>query len=185
VFASFNRLAKLNEDVVDAWAEILRAVPRARLLLRARHLEESATREHVAARFATRGIASERLDLGGHLVYAELLAAYRGVDIALDPFPFSGCTTTCDALWMGCAVVALAGKTFVGRQAASLLWRLGRADWVADDVAAYVERAVGLAARTRELREGRAAQREAVHFRLCDAPAHARDFERALDDLMA
>lgn len=185
VFASFNRLAKLNEDVVDAWAEILRAVPRARLLLRARHLEEAATREHVAARFAARGIASERLELGGHMVYAELLAAYRGVDIALDPFPFSGCTTTCDALWMGCAVVALAGKTFVGRQAASLLWRLGRADWVADDVAAYVERAVGLAARTRELREGRAAQREAVHCRLCNAPAHARDFERALDDLMA
>lgn len=185
VFASFNRLAKLNEGVIDAWAGILRAVPRARLALRARHLDEAETRDHVAARFAARGVTAERLDLGGHLPYAELLEAYRKVDIALDPFPFSGCTTTCDALWMGCGVIALAGSTFVSRQAASLLWRLGRADWVAHDERGYVDLAVGLAQRAGELRKGRAAQRDAVRARLCDARAQARDFEHALDALMA
>lgn len=183
VFASFNRLAKLNDGVLDAWTAILHAVPRARLALRARHLGEAETRAHVAARFEARGIAPERLDLGGHLAYDELLEAYRSVDIALDPFPFSGCTTTCDALWMGCTVVALAGKPFVARQAASLLWRLGREDWVAGDPRAYVECAAALAARTEELREGRVRQRESMHSRLCDARAQARDFERALDDL--
>lgn len=185
VFASFNRLAKLNEGVLDAWAEILRGVPDARLVLRARQLGEAETRMHVAARFAARGIAADRLELGGHLPYADLLDAYRAVDIALDPFPFSGCTTTCDALWMGCAVVALAGRSFVSRQAASLLWRLGRADWVADDVDGYIACAVALAARTHALREGRAGQREAMHRRLCDAASQARDFERLLDELCA
>ena len=185
VFASFNRLAKLNEGVVDAWAAILRGVPDARLVLHARHLGEAETRAHVAARFAARGVAAGRLELGGHLPYAALLDAYRDVDIALDPFPFSGCTTTCDALWMGCAVVALAGRSFVSRQAASLLWRLGRAEWVADDTDGYVAGAIALAARTPELRDGRARQRESVRERLCDSAAQARDFERLLDELSA
>src|SRR5690606_1698630 len=184
VFASFNRLAKLNDGVVDAWAAILRAVPQARLALRARHLGEVETRAHIAARFAARGVEPERLDLGGHVDYADLLEGYRGVDIALDPFPFSGCTTTCDALWMGCAVVALAGEAFVARQAASLLWRLGRAEWVADDVRGYVDRAVALVAQVADLREARARQRETMRERLCDARAQARDFERVLDELL-
>lgn len=183
VFASFNRLAKLNDGVLDAWAAILRAVPGARLALHARHLGEAQTRAHVAARFAARGVAPERLDFGGHLAYAELLEAYRSVDIALDPFPFSGCTTTCDALWMGCAVVALAGTTFVARQAASLLWRLDRADWVAGDAGAYVECAVAQAAQVASLREARPRQRESMRARLCDARAQARDFESLLDEL--
>lgn len=185
VFASFNRLAKLNDGVVDAWANILRAVPDARLSLRARHLGEAETRAHVATRFAARGIAPERLELGGHLAYADLLEAYRGVDVALDPFPFSGCTTTCDALWMGCAVVALAGTSFVARQAASLLWRLDRDEWVVADPAAYVECAIALAARTPELRRDRAALREAMRLRLCDARAQALDFERVFDERLA
>lgn len=183
MFASFNRLAKLNDGVLDAWCAILLAVPNARLALRARHLGEPRTRAHVAARFAARGVAPERLDLGGHLAYAELLDAYRSVDIALDPFPFSGCTTTCDALWMGCAVVALAGTTFVARQAASLLWRLDRPEWVADDAGGYVECAVALAAQVASLRQARPRQRNSMRARLCDARAQAREFESLLDDL--
>lgn len=185
VFGSFNRLAKFNDGVLDAWAAILRRIPRARLAVRARHLAEADTRAHVAARFAVRGIDAGRLDLGAHVPYDELLEAYRGIDIALDPFPFSGCTTTCDALWMGCAVVTRPGTSFVSRQAASLLWRLGRGEWVAHDAGDYVERAVALAADLERLRAGRVAQREAVRERLCDAQAHAREFERAIDALVA
>ncbi|RYD16775.1 MAG: hypothetical protein EOP90_02045 [Lysobacteraceae bacterium] len=184
VFGSFNRLAKFNDGVLDAWAAILRRVPHARLALRARHLAEADTCEHIAARFAARGIEVGRIDLGAHVPYGELLEAYRGIDIALDPFPFSGCTTTCDALWMGCAVVTRAGTSFVSRQAASLLWRLGRAEWVARDVVDYIDRAVALAGDLERLRAGRVAQREAVRERLCDAQAHARDFERAIDALV-
>jgi predicted O-linked N-acetylglucosamine transferase (SPINDLY family) len=185
VFASFNRLAKLNADVVAAWSAILQRTPGSRLHLGARLLDEPATRARTLERFAARGIDADRLVLNGQRPYAELLAAYRSVDIALDPFPFSGCTTTCDALFMGCAVVALPGETFVGRQSASLLWRLGKDEWVARDQDDYIERAVAVAAEVRALRIQRAALREAVRARLCDAASQASAFAAALHRLRA
>ena len=185
VFASFNRLAKLNANVVAAWSAILQRTPGSRLHLGARLLDDAATRVHTLERFAAHGIDADRLVLNGQRPYAELLAAYRSVDIALDPFPFSGCTTTCDALFMGCAVVALPGETFVSRQSASLLWRLGKDEWVAHDRADYVERAVATAANVRVLRSLRGALREAVLARLCDARSQARDFAAALHMLRA
>lgn len=184
VFSSFNRLAKLNDAVVSAWAEILTRVPGSRLQLGTQLLGDPATRTHTLERFARHGIGAERLDLAGRRPYADLLAAYRGIDIALDPFPFSGCTTTCDALFMGCAVIALPGETFVSRQSASLLQRLGREEWIARDRDDYVERAVAAAADVEVLRGGREARREEVRRRLCDAVRQARGMERVLDELM-
>ncbi len=183
VFASFNRLAKLNDGVLDAWAEILQRVPDAVLEIRARHLDEPATRAHILERFAARGITPGRLRLHGEVPYHDLLAAWRHVDIALDPFPFSGCTTTCDALWMGCPTVTLPGETFVSRQSASLLWRLGRDEWVARDRADYVARAIGLATNIESVRAGREQLREAVRLSLCDAQAQADEFADALRTL--
>lgn len=183
-FASFNRLAKLNDGVVSAWAHILHRVPQAQLELGTRMLDDQATREHTLRRFAGHGIGPERLQLHGRRTYADLLEAYRHVDVALDPFPFSGCTTTCDALWMGAATVTLPGETFVSRQSASLLQRLGCESWIARDRDDYVERAVGLAADVAALRARRAALRASVRERLCDAPAQARDFAAALQALL-
>jgi len=183
VFASFNRLAKLNDAVVSTWAAILRRVPGAVLQLGTRLLGDAATRAHLAERFGRRGIGADRLVLHAKRPYADLLAAYREVDIALDPFPFSGCTTTCDALYMGSAVITLPGETFVSRQSASLLLRLGCEEWIARDREDYVERAVAAAARVGELRAGREALREAVRARLCDAASQARDFAAALREL--
>jgi protein O-GlcNAc transferase len=183
VFSSFNRLAKLNTNVVTTWAEILHRVPRARLQIGTRLLGDAATRAHLVERFAAHGIGADRLDLHGQRTYADLLAAYAGIDIALDPFPFSGCTTTCDALYMGCAVITLPGETFVSRQSAGLLWRLGRDEWIARDRRDYVDRAVAAAADVGGLRSGRAQLREAVRVRLCDAEAQADDFAEALRGL--
>jgi predicted O-linked N-acetylglucosamine transferase (SPINDLY family) len=183
VFASFNRLAKLNADVLDAWASILRRVPGARLELGARLLDDPATRAYTLDRFAALGIGADRLRLHGHRPYGELLAAYRAVDVALDPFPFSGCTTTCDALHMGAAVVTLPGETFVSRQSASLLERLGRGAWIARDREAYVERAVALAAQAEALRCERETLRADVVARLCNAGAQARELAALLDRL--
>ncbi|MBO9663461.1 hypothetical protein [Dokdonella sp.] len=182
-FASFNRLAKLNDAVVATWAEILRRVPQAELELGTRLLDDAATREYTSARFARHDIAPERLRLHGRRAYADLLEAYRRVDVALDPFPFSGCTTTCDALWMGVPTLALPGETFVSRQSASLLWRLGREEWIARDRDDYVERAVAIASEAAVLRTRRASLRAAMLERLCDAGAQAADFAAALHEL--
>lgn len=184
VFGSFNRLAKFNDAVIDAWAEILRRIPGAQLELRARLLGDPETCAHYVARFAQRGIDAVRLRLRGELPYRDLLAAYRQIDIALDPFPFSGCTTTCDALWMGCPTITLPGETFVSRQSASLLWRLGRGEWVAQDARDYVERAVALAADVALLRTGRGELRERVERCLCDSAQQAIEFADMLDQLI-
>ncbi|HEV7489721.1 MAG TPA: hypothetical protein VGO25_02875 [Rhodanobacteraceae bacterium] len=185
VFASFNRLAKLNADVVASWSTILQRTPGSRLHLGARLLDDPGIRAHTIGRFAAHGIGADRIVLNGQRSYEDLLASYRGVDIALDPFPFSGCTTTCDALFMGCAVIAIAGETFVSRQSASLLWRLGRDEWVARDREHYIERAVGAAEQVRLLRAGRNTLRETVRERLCDSASQARDFAEALQSLVA
>lgn len=180
VFASFNRLAKLNEGVVETWSRILRAVPDSRLELRTRMLADAGTQAHIRARFAAHGVDENRLDLFANVPYRDLLDAYAHVDVALDPFPFSGCTTTCDALWMGCPVVTLTGETFVSRQSASLLHRLGREEWIAHSRDDYVECAIALARDANALRVQRRALRDAVRTKLCDATAQARDFARAL-----
>lgn len=185
VFASFNRLAKLNADVVAAWAAILNRVPGSRLELGARLLDDDATADFTRERFAAHGIEPHRIVAHGQRTYAELLAAYQAVDIALDPFPFSGCTTTCDALYMGAAVIARSGETFVSRQSASLLDRLGRSEWIATDARDYIERAVAAAAGVDALRAAREAQRSEVAAKLCDTSAQARDFAAALDALIA
>jgi len=180
VFASFNRLAKLNDEVVDAWAEILRRVPRAQLELGARLLGDAVARARTLERFGERGVEAGRVRLQPERSYADLLAAYRSVDIALDPFPFSGCTTTCDALWMGVPLIARDGAAFVARQSASLLARLGRDAWIAASSADYVERAIAVAGAIDTIREGRHALREQARRRLCDADAQARDFAALL-----
>lgn len=184
VFASFNRIAKLHDGVLDAWARILAALPQARLLIGAAALEDAVARDYLRDRFARRGIDAARLELRGRQSYADLLAAYRQADIALDPFPFSGCTTSCDALWMGLPVVTLPGWSVVSRQSASLAWRLDRPQWVARDADDYVARAVALGRDVETLRTQREALRREVERRLCDAPAHAAEFATLLRGLV-
>ena len=183
VFASFNRLAKLNDDVVDAWSAILRRVPEAQLELGAALLGDAVARARTIERFGERGVDAGRLRLQPERSYADLLEAYRNVDIALDPFPFSGCTTTCDALWMGVPVIARDGTAFVARQSASLLARLGHDEWIAAGSADYVERSVAAAGRIDAIREGRNDLREQTRRQLCDASAQARDFASVLRSL--
>lgn len=183
VFVSFNRIAKLNATVVDAWCRVLEQVPDARLMLGARALEDDLAADYLRRRFAKLGVDPDRLSLHGHQPYSSLLQAYRRADIALDPFPFSGCTTSCDALWMGVPVVTLPGWSVVSRQTASLLWRLGRPQWVASGVDDYVERAVSLAGDIGTLRRSRVALREEVELKLCNARAQATEFAMLLHEL--
>lgn len=183
-FVSFNRTAKLNHEVVEAWSRILTAVPAARLLLGARALDDSHAASYLRRRFEQRGIDSARLELRGHQDYPRLLTAYLQADIALDPFPFSGCTTSCDALWMGVPVITLPGWSVVSRQTASLLWRLDRPQWVADTIDDYVARAVAMANEVDILREGRVALREAVAQRLCNTAQQASEFAALLREQM-
>jgi protein O-GlcNAc transferase len=144
-FGSFNRLAKMIDPVLRCWAAILRAVPGSRLLLKDRPLAPQYQRQIILGVLAQEGIAADRVTLLDQVGRAAHFAAYRNVDIALDPFPHGGGMTTLDALWMGVPVVTAPGEIISSRIAAASLTAAGLTDFIAPDRAHYVELAVSKA----------------------------------------
>jgi predicted O-linked N-acetylglucosamine transferase (SPINDLY family) len=177
IFGSFNALSKLTPQVVQAWSRILSAVPGARLLLAT--LPAGRTRERVCGMFAAHGVESSRLELHGRLPLREFLALHHQADIALDPFPFGGTTTTCHSLWMGLPVVTLAGKSHVSRVGVSMLTNIGLTGMIARSVDDYVNIATGLAGDLGSLR----ALRDGLRDRMLSSPlTDAGRFTRHLEE---
>jgi protein O-GlcNAc transferase len=145
-FGSFNNIAKLGPDVVNLWAEVLRTTPRSRLLLKWQSLDDANQRRRIADAFMSVGVAGDRLELRGFSPHADMLAQYGDIDIALDPFPFGGGLTTCEALWMGAPVLTMPGSRPAARQASGFLAQLGLTQCVATSPGDYVGRAAALAA---------------------------------------
>ncbi|MDP3701016.1 MAG: tetratricopeptide repeat protein [Hylemonella sp.] len=180
-FGCFNKLGKMNDSVVQLWARVLQAVPGSRLFLKCGQLADDHLRQRTFERFASQGIQAERLILEGHSERSDYLAAYHRVDIALDPFPFPGGTTTVEALWMGVPVLTLEGERFLARQGVGLLMNAGLDDWVAADADDYVARAVRHTSDLKSLAAFRARLRDQVLTSpIYDAPRFARHLEEAL-----
>ena len=181
-FGCCNDLAKLNEAVIALWARVLQAVPASRLLLTDRRFADDGARRHVAESFAAHGLDPQRLQLEGAVPErAEHLARYQRVDIALDPFPYPGITTSVEALWMGVPVLTLAGERWIARQGVGLLTHAGLPEWIAVDADDYVARAAAHAAdlpRLAALRKG--LRQQVLASPLGDAPRFARHFSAAL-----
>jgi predicted O-linked N-acetylglucosamine transferase (SPINDLY family) len=179
-FGGFNSPAKVNAEVVVLWAEILKRLPSARLFLKYRGLDDVDVRGRFLALFAQQGVEPSRIELEGWSPHADTLAAYRRVDIALDTFPYSGCTTTCEALWMGVPVVTWAGETFAQRHFSHLAV-VGVTETVARDPGHYAEIAVGLAIDLPRLADLRASLRPRMASSpLCDGERFARNLLLAL-----
>jgi protein O-GlcNAc transferase len=139
-FGSFNNFAKINEEVLDVWAALLRAEPAARLLLKCRQLADDGVRRRLVEAFGARSVSADRLLLHGRVASrTDHLALYGAVDVALDTFPYNGTTTTCEALWMGVPVVTMTGSRHATRVGESLLRRGGWDAWVARSTDEYVE----------------------------------------------
>ena len=168
-FGSFNNIAKLNSGTVRTWADLLQRLPQSRLIIKWKTLEMAEIRRHVLEQFLACGIDAARLDLRGFSSHAAMLAEYGEVDIALDPFPFSGGITSCEALWMGVPVVTLRGDRPSGRQTAAFLTVLGLNDLVAESTEEYVTVAESLANNMDRLRGLRGTLRERMATSpLCD-----------------
>ncbi len=180
-FGSFNNPTKMSAATFDAWATLLRRLPEARLLLKAKPFADATARALLLRRFGERGVASERVELEAWVPNtAAHLALYDRIDIALDPFPYNGTTTTCEALWMGVPVVTLRGDRHAGRVGASLLAQAGLTDLVARSVEEYVEIAVALADNPVRRDDLRCCLRPRLAASpLCDGPAFARKVEAA------
>ncbi|MGA2441512.1 MAG: tetratricopeptide repeat protein, partial [Tepidisphaeraceae bacterium] len=117
-FGCLNNSAKVSMSALDLWAQILQAVPRSRLIV---HFNPGPHLDAMRERFAGKGISPDRLEFPSRQAWPEYIQTYGRIDIALDPFPWGGGITTCDALWMGVPVVSLVGRTAVGRGGASIL----------------------------------------------------------------
>jgi predicted O-linked N-acetylglucosamine transferase (SPINDLY family) len=180
-FGSFNNLAKISPQVVDVWAKILRSVPQSRLILQSRGLGDRTVKDRYTALFTERGVDSRRLDLRAATAYADYLAGYREVDIALDPFPFAGSTITCEALWMGVPVVTCPGETFASRHTLSHLSNIGITEIIASDLDEYVGIAAALARDLPRLATLRAGLRPRMAASpLCDGKQFAMDLAALL-----
>ena len=179
-FGCFNNLTKMNDAVVALWTQVLHAVHGSRLLLKCKQLNEPSLQRATLSRFAGRGIAADRLTLEGASSRADYLATYNRVDIALDPFPFTGGTTSVEGLWMGVPVITKRGDRFIAHQGESILHNVGLPDWIAADNEAYVAIAVARATDLSGLATLRAKLRsQLLASPLCDAPLFARNLEAA------
>ena len=180
-FGCFNNLAKVTAQVIEAWAGILGQVAGARLVLKCHQMAEAATRDRVLGAFATHGIDPARIELRANSSHRGLLAQYGDIDIVLDPFPYSGGLTTCEALWMGVPTVTLPGDSFASRHSTSHVSNVGLTDWVAADLDAYRAIAVAKAGDIAALAGLRAGLRARVAASpLCDAPRFGRSLAAGL-----
>ncbi len=180
-FGCFNNFSKLNEQVFELWSKVLHAIPDSRLLLKSKQLAEGGVCSEIMQQFYSRGIASDRIMLEKSESRDKYFAAYNKIDIALDPFPFTGGTTSVEGLWMGVPVITMAGDSLVSRQGVSILENVGLADWIAKDKDDYVNKAVLFSSDLEKLAKLRAALRsKSLSSPLFNAQRFAKNFEGAL-----
>lgn len=176
-FGCLNNFAKVSDVTLDLWGRLLRRVPESRLLVYAR---AETHRDRVRRALHAAGVEKSRAGFVGYQTLADYLGTYRQIDIALDPHPYGGGTTTCDALWMGVPVVSLAGRTAVSRAGATLLTNVGLERLVAQTGEQYLELAAGLLRDASGLAELRRQLRSRIEASpVMDAPQFARDLEAA------
>jgi predicted O-linked N-acetylglucosamine transferase (SPINDLY family) len=180
-FGSFASQYKLTDEVITAWATILKRAPDSRLLLKNRALGDASNRAALHERFRCRGILTERVLLEGPEPHYKFLDAYGRVDIALDTFPYSGGTTTTEALWAGVPVLTFNGDRWASRTSRSLLLAAGLDAWCMPNLTAYIDRAVMLAGSPMtavELRKLRMNMRERLKATsACDSAGLCRALE--------
>lgn len=183
-FGCFNDLVKMTDDVVRVWAKILDRIPSARLILKSKSLGEPEIRASVIRRFSTHGVSEARLLLEGASPYLEYLATYNRIDIALDPFPFPGGTTSVQGLWMGVPMITLRGDRIISRQGEAIMHNLGLAEWVAESEEDYVNLAVNWAASLDQLALLRSQLRNKLEKSpLCNTQEFAKNLEDAFKQM--
>ncbi|RVU75287.1 FkbM family methyltransferase [Pantoea dispersa] len=180
-FGCFNNAAKINDDLLEQWAILLNEVPDSQLYLKSFNFKDESLCERIYITLGNHGIKRDRIILEGASPHKELLESYNHVDIALDPWPYSGGLTTCEAMVMGVPVITLPGPTFAGRHSASHLVHAGMPELVAKDWEDYRKIAKELANDSENLALIRCHLREILlSSPVCDGKRFARHFSDAM-----
>lgn len=186
-FGCLNNSRKLTDETIRLFSQVMAAVPQAELALKSISFHELDEIERIRTRLEAGGIAKDRIQI---LPWSDTiehhLQSYREVDVALDPIPYGGATTTCEALAMGVPVITIAGEGMVGRLSASILHYSNNKQWIAKDQDAYISIAKKL---EEEGVRGNKARKQLRHkvktSNLGDARRLARELETLLFDLIA
>ena len=177
-FACLNAVAKATPAAVALWARVLRAVPDSRMVVLTTRCR--ATDHRLRGGFADAGVSPDRVRFVHRADPGPYFRRYAGIDVALDPVPFVGHTTTLDAAWMGVPTVTRAGHCYAHRYGSSVLRAIGLPDLVAESDDAYVRAAASLATDGPRLARVRSTLRAAVAASpVCDAAGFTRDLEAA------
>ena len=180
-FGCFNNLTKLTDETLSLWGKILDQIGNAHLLLRCPQFSEDGIPERFVSRAHACGLDTSRLELRGRAPHPQFIACYKDIDIALDPFPYSGGLTTCEAMFMGVPVITLAGDFFAARHSVSHLSNVGLTDCVTQTPEQYVDRAIAMSSDLYALAGLRARLREQVLTSpLCDGKRFGRNLGAAL-----
>ena len=177
-FGCFNNFSKLNNKVLELWINLLNTIPESRLFLKNQQLVDKQIRTELGLEFTKQGIEKDRLILEGPSSRKEYLEAYNKIDIALDPFPYPGGTTTIEGLWMGVPMITKKGDRFLSRAGETIAHNAGLKDWIAEDDNDFLEKAVFHSSNLTRLAEIRSEMRiNLLSSPLFDSKRFANEFE--------
>jgi len=181
---NFGNPAKISDECANHWAHILLAIPNARLKLKHQFWEDQPLKKSLLDVFVNMGVEPGRVEFYGASKYDGYLQSYADIDVMLDTFPFTGGTTTCEALWMGVPVVTMEGPFSASRQTASLLRAIDEKQWIAPDLAGLIQIIQGLVTSPEQLKTFKATIREKIQkSSLGDGQLFAKNFYHILNDI--
>lgn len=185
-FGCFNNPVKINEVLLHHWASLLMQLPNARLLLKGKAYDSVDFVTRIKDKIASFGVDSKRVEIQGASEHKVLLDTYNSVDIALDPWPYSGGLSTIEALMMGVPVVTYPGYTFAGRHAATHLYHAGVPELIARNWTDYKDKIVSLAMDKQRLSDYRTSLRKKLlHSNVCDSNGFSKSLEQAFTQMLS
>jgi len=184
-FGCFNNLNKITDQVIKVWINILQAIPSSHLLLKSKQFSNSQTKSRYLEIFKNGGISGDRIELYSFMLEEdEHLKLYNHIDIGLDPFPYNGTTTTCEALWMGVPVITMLGNRHASRVGASILTHAGLKEFIATDINGYINMAIEYANNIDSIKSIRTELRHNMqNSNLCNSDVFAKNVEQAYQNM--
>ena len=181
-FGCVNNISKINDNVIALWSKILLSISNSKLLIKNQNLDNKKITENFLERFKKQDISKNRLILrGGSITRKELLEVYNEIDIVLDPFPFQGNTTTCEAVWMGVPAIVLKGDRYLFHFGESIKANLNMHDWIAENRNEYISKAIKFSSDVDQLSKIRMNLRKiALQSPVFDAPRLSKHFSQML-----
>ena len=139
---SFNNYTKISDDTVEVWSKILKKINNSKLILKS---SVSHADIHFKELFEKEGVLNKVIFKNRSKNFEDHINLYKDIDLCLDTFPYTGVTTTCEALWMNVPVISLAGFNFNSRCGESILINSNLKDLVAKNKDDYISKVVSLA----------------------------------------